>query len=75
MVGEWRIEQMVGLQEKNKVLVNLLVHHKSHINWPVIETWLFVFLLLHVLLYFCTLHSCINMYVYPCINVELVTAH
>ena len=42
---------MVELQEKNKVFGNLLVHHKSHVNWPGFETLLFEFLLLQLCFY------------------------
>ena len=61
-----------GVTGENKVLENLLVHHKSHVNWPGIETWLFEFLLLHlcfstgvpcIYVLMCMLYLCINVYV------------
>jgi hypothetical protein len=44
-----------GFTGENKMLENLLVHHKSHVNWPGIETWLFEFHLLHLCFYICVL--------------------
>jgi hypothetical protein len=39
---------MVELQESNKVLGNLLVHNKPHVNWLGIENLLLEFPLLHL---------------------------
>jgi len=42
---------MVELQGKNKVFGNLIVHHKSHVNWPGIETLFVEFRLLQLCFY------------------------
>jgi len=42
---------MLDLQEETKLFGNLLFHHKSHVNWLGIETWLFEFLLLQLCFY------------------------
>jgi uncharacterized membrane protein len=68
--------EIVELQEKNTLLGNLLVHHKTNVNWPGIETWLSEFHLLPLCFYTCLL--CI--YILMCMsylrfNVELVTAN